>query len=98
MYNNRELVTGTNEEPGAEGEDNMGSHLEETIKACNKALDEAKKLEKQFKTAKTAQEKDKLKKMAEGAKKIGLAFYNSIDAAKQKDQAEMLNAFKTMGL
>jgi hypothetical protein len=36
--------------------------------------------------------------MAEAAKKIGLAYYNSIDAAKQKDQAEMLAAFKTMGL
>ena len=76
----------------------MGSHLEATIKACDKALDEAKKFEKQFKTAKTAQEKEKLRKMAEAAKKIGLAYYNSIDAAKQKDQAEMLAAFKTMGL
>jgi hypothetical protein len=76
----------------------MATHLEATIKACNKALDEAKKLEKQFKAAKTAQDKEKLKKMAEGAKKIGLAFYNSIDAAKDKDRAEMLAAFKTMGL
>jgi hypothetical protein len=76
----------------------MATHLEETIKACNKALDEAKKLEKQFKAAKTPQEKDKLKKMAEGAKKIGIAFYNSIDAAKENDRAEMLGIFKNMGV
>jgi len=76
----------------------MASHLEQTIKACSKALDEAKKLEKQFKAAKTPQDKDKLKKMAEAAKKIGVAYYNMIDSAKQKDQAEMLGIFKTMGV
>lgn len=76
----------------------MGSHLDATIKACNKALDEAKKLEKQFKAAKTAQEKEKLKLMAQGARKIGEAFYNSIDAAKEKDRAEMLACFKTCGV
>jgi hypothetical protein len=76
----------------------MGSHLSETIKACDKALEEAKKLEKEFKAAKTPKEKERLKKMAEAAKKIGEAFYNSIDAAKEKDRAAMNAAFKTFVL
>jgi hypothetical protein len=67
----------------------MATHLEETMKACKKAFDEAEKLEKQFKAAKTAQEKDKLKKMAIAAKKIGAAFYDMIPAAAAKDKAQM---------
>jgi hypothetical protein len=78
-------------------ETTMPTHLEQTIKACSKALDEAKKLEKQFKAAKTAEEKEKIRKMAAGAKKIAEAFYNSIDAAKEKDRQELLGIFKLMG-
>ena len=51
----------------------MGSHLDETIKACDKALDEAKKLEKEYHDAKTAQEKERLKKLAVAARKIAEA-------------------------
>jgi hypothetical protein len=76
----------------------MGSHLDETIKACDKALDEAKKLEKEYHDAKTAQEKERLKKLAVAARKIAEAHYNSIDAAKEKDRAAMLASFKNMGV
>lgn len=74
------------------------SHLDATIKAIEKALAEAKKIEKEYKTAKNDAEKAKLKKMAEAAKKIAEAHFASIDAAKAKDRAEMLATFKTMGL
>ena len=76
----------------------MGSHLDAVVKACDKALEEAAKLEKQWKAAKPGPEKDKLKKMAEGAKKIGIAFYAQVDAAKLKDEKDMLATFKNMGL
>ena len=76
----------------------MGTHLDAVMKACNNALDEAKKLEKEFKAAKTAPEKVKLKKMAEAAKKIALAHFSQIDAAKEKDKLELNNVFKEMGI
>lgn len=76
----------------------MGTHLEATIKAVDKALAEAKKLEKEFKAAKTDADRAKLKKMAEAAKKIAEAHFNSLKAAEAKDRQEMLNTFKTMGL
>jgi len=67
------------------------SHLSETLKACEKCFEEAKKLEKQFKAAKSPQDKEKLKKMAEGAKKMGIAYYEMIPAAKDKDKKEMID-------
>jgi hypothetical protein len=76
----------------------MGQHLDATMKACSKAYAEAEKLKKQYDAAKTPQDKEKYKKMAEGAKKIGLAHFKMIDAAKQKDEAELLGIFKTMGV
>lgn len=63
----------------------MGSHLTETVKACQKCYAEAEKLEKAFKAAKSPQEKEKLKKMAEAAKKMGKLYYGMIDGAKIKD-------------
>ena len=76
----------------------MGLHLDATIKAIDKALAEAKKIEREYKAAKNDTEKAKLKKMAEAAKKIAEAHFNSIDAAKAKDRQEMLTTFKSMGL
>jgi hypothetical protein len=67
----------------------MASHLEETSKALSKCLDEAKKLEKQFASAKTPQDKDKLAKMAEACRKMAVGYFNMIDSAKAKDQKEM---------
>ena len=71
------------------------SHLSETLKACEKCFDEAKKLEKQFKAAKSPQDKEKLKKMAEAAKKMGVAYYDMIPAAKDKDKKEMISATRS---
>jgi hypothetical protein len=76
----------------------MPSHLELTVKAVSKALDEAKKLEKEFKAATKPAEKEKLKKMAEAAKKIAVAHFDTIEAAKQKDRVEMDGIFKSMGV
>ncbi len=72
----------------------MGSHLDAIAAAVKKAKKEAEKLEKEFLAAKTPQEKEKLKKMAEGAWKIAEAHINQVDAAKAKDKAEMLEIFK----
>jgi len=68
----------------------MGKKLDEVVKAGNKALDEAKKLQKQYAAAKTPQEKDKYKKMAEGARKIALAFGDMVAAAAKEDKTELL--------
>ncbi len=76
----------------------MGLHLDATVKAIDKALNEAKKLEKEFKAAKTEADKAKLKKMAEAAKKIAELHFAGIAAAQAKDQQAMLATFKTMGL
>jgi uncharacterized membrane protein (DUF106 family) len=79
-------------------ENNMGTHLDETVKACNKCLDEAKKLEKQFKAAKTPQDKDKLRKMAEASKKMAKLYFDAIEAAKVKDAKVMYEILKNMGV
>ncbi len=68
----------------------MGKKLDDIVKAGNKALDEAKKLQKAYKDAKTPQEKEKYKKMAEGAKKIANAFADMVVVAAKEDKAEML--------
>jgi hypothetical protein len=67
----------------------MATHLEETVKAFGKCMDEAKKLEKQFNSAKTPQDKEKLAKMAEACKKMALGYANMVEGSKQKDLKEM---------
>jgi len=67
------------------------SHLSETMKACEKCLAEAKKLEKQWKAAKSPQDKEKLKKMADACRKMAAAYYDMIPAAKDKDKKEVLD-------
>ena len=76
----------------------MGSHLEATVKACGKCLDEAKKLEKQLKAAKPGPEKDKIKKMAEACRKMAKLYFDGIDTAKAKDVNEIDGIFKNMGM
>ncbi len=75
----------------------MPTHLEAVMSAISKAEAERDKLLKQWKAAKTAPDKEKLKKTADGARKIAIAFYDQIDAAKVKDKAAMLEGFKEMG-
>jgi hypothetical protein len=67
----------------------MATHLEETVKAFGKCMDEAKKLQKQAKSAKTNEEKQKLAKMAEACKNMALGYANMVESAKQKDLKEM---------
>ena len=62
----------------------MASHLDGVLSAIKKADAEREKLVKDWKAAKTPAEKDKLKKMAEGAKKIAVAFYGQIDAGQSQ--------------
>ena len=76
----------------------MPTNLDIAISAIKKAEAEAAKLTKEWKAAKTPAEKDKLKKMAEAAKKIANLHFDSIDAAKVKDKAKMLDTFKEMGM
>jgi hypothetical protein len=76
----------------------MGSHLDETVKACNKCLEEAKKIEKQFKVAKTPQEKEKLKKMAEACQKQAKLYFDAIAAAKAKDAQVLQEIIKNIGI
>ncbi len=76
----------------------MASNLDGVLAAIKKADAERQKLLKEWKAAKAAPEKEKLKKMAEGARKIALAYFEQIDAAKAKDRAAMLEGFKEMGL
>ncbi len=76
----------------------MPSHLELTVKAVSKALDEAKKIEKEMKAATKPAEKEKLRKMAEAAKKIASAFWDQIDTAKAKDKADLEGIFKQIGV
>jgi hypothetical protein len=74
------------------------SHLETLMQAIKKTLEERDRLLKQFKAAKTPEEKKKLQAMAEGARKIALAHYEMVDAAKAKDKTAMLSSFKELGL
>lgn len=67
----------------------MATHLDETVKAFGKCMDEAKKLQKQMKSAKTQQDKDKLAKMAEACQKMALGYANMVESAKQKDLKEL---------
>ena len=76
----------------------MGTHLEAAVKACSKCLDEAKKLEKEFKAAKTPQDKDKLKKQAEACKKMAKVYLDGIAAAQAKDAQVMKDILKNMGV
>jgi len=69
----------------------MASHLFEVARGAEKAYEEAKKLESEYKSAKGPQEMEKLKKMAEAAKRQTLALYGQVDAAKQKDLKEIMN-------
>jgi len=72
--------------------------LDETVKACNKCLEEAKKIEKQFKVAKTPQEKEKLKKMAEACQKQAKLYFDAIAAAKAKDAQVLQEIIKNIGI
>lgn len=76
----------------------MGSNLEAINSAIKKADAEREKIIKEWKAAKTPQEKEKLKKMAEGIRKMILAHLDQVDAAKAKDRAAMDNTFKEMGI
>jgi hypothetical protein len=76
----------------------MGSHLDETVKACNKCLDEAKKIEKEFKAAKTPQEKEKFKKQAEACQKQAKLYFDAIAAAKAKDAQVLQDIIKNLGV
>jgi hypothetical protein len=76
----------------------MGSHLDAAVKACGKCLDEAQKIEKQLKAAKTPQDKEKLKKMAEACKKMAKVYLDGIAAAQAKDAQVMEEIFKNMGV
>lgn len=67
----------------------MASHLDEVTKAFNKCKDEAKKLEKDWAKAKTPQDKDKLRKMAEACRKMSLAYLGMVSGAVEKDKKEM---------
>jgi hypothetical protein len=68
----------------------MSSHLFEVAKAADQAYQEAKKLENSLKSATNPQEKEKLKKFAEAAKKQTLALYSQVEPAKQKDLKEIM--------
>jgi hypothetical protein len=63
----------------------MSSHLDETVKAWNKCLDDAKRIEKEFKAAKTPQEKQKLMKMAEACQKQAKLCIDATAAANAKE-------------
>jgi hypothetical protein len=63
----------------------MGSHLDTTVKAWNKCLDDAKKIEKEYKAAKTPQEKDKLMKMAQACQKQAQLCIDATAAANAKE-------------
>jgi len=72
--------------------------LEESAKGYSKSLDEAKKLEKEFKAAKTPEEKDKLKKKAEALEKTAKAHLDAIAAAHTKETQVLKAIIQNMGV
>jgi len=70
--------------------------LDETVKAWNKCLDEAKKIEKEFKAAKTAQEKEKLKKMADACQKQAKLCIDAIAAANAKEHQALKDIIQNL--
>ena len=74
----------------------MGSHLDATVKAWNRCLDDAKKIEKEYKAAKTPQEKEKLMKMAQACQKQATVCIDAIAAAKAKEAQLLKDIIQNM--
>ena len=75
----------------------MGSHLDATVKAWNKCLDDARKIEKEYKAAKTPQEKEKLLKMAQACQKQAQVCIDATAAANAREHQALKDIIQNMG-
>jgi hypothetical protein len=71
--------------------------LESSAKGFSKSLEEAKKLEKQFKAAKTPQEKDKVKKKLDALQKTAKGHLDAIATAQAKEAQMLKDIIQNMG-